>query len=56
MTDTDTAVAAAEAAGGSVISAASDTPYGRMAGLADPYGAVFMVMATTGDGAPDRSG
>jgi predicted enzyme related to lactoylglutathione lyase len=55
VTDTDTAVAAAEAAGGSVVVPAKDTEYGRLAGLADPSGAVFMVMGTTGEGTPDRA-
>lgn len=55
VTDTDTAVAAAEASGGTVVAPAIDTEYGRMAGLADPYGAVFMVMGTTGEGTPDRA-
>jgi len=44
--DTDAAVAAAEASGGSVTSPAVDTPYGRMAGLADPNGAAFWVAQT----------
>ena len=55
VTDTDTAVAAAEASGGSVIAPAMDTEYGRTAGLADPAGAVFMVVGTTGEGTPDGS-
>lgn len=55
VTDTDTAVAAAEASGGSVVAPPIDTEYGRMAALADPAGAVFMVMGTTGEGTPDRS-
>ena len=41
--DTDAAVAAAERGGGSVVSPAFPTPWGRMAGLADPNGAVFWV-------------
>jgi hypothetical protein len=42
--DTDAAVAAAERAGGSVAMAPFTSPYGRMAGIADPGGAVFQVM------------
>lgn len=44
--DTSAAVAAAEGAGGSVVAPPFDTPYGRMAGLADPNGAVFWVVQT----------
>lgn len=55
VADTDAAVGAAEAAGGSVVAPAVDTEYGRLAGLADPSGAVFMVMGTTGEGTPDRA-
>lgn len=44
--DTDAAVAAAERGGGAVVSPAFATPYGRMAGLADPDGAVFWVAQT----------
>lgn len=38
------AAAAAERGGGSVLRSAFETPYGRMAGLADPDGAVFWVV------------
>jgi predicted enzyme related to lactoylglutathione lyase len=44
VADVDAAVAAAAAAGGSVRRDAWDTPFGRMAELADPFGASFMVM------------
>lgn len=54
--DTDAAVSAAEAAGGSVTTPAFDTPYGRMAGLADPAGARFWVAETDGSNQPDREG
>lgn len=55
--DTDEAVAAAERGGGKVLQAAEDTPYGRMACLADPEGAVLMVMsASASQDEPDRSG
>ncbi|WP_298806107.1 VOC family protein [uncultured Pseudokineococcus sp.] len=43
--DADAAAAAAEASGGRVVSPAVDTPFGRMAVLADPDGAVFTAMA-----------
>jgi uncharacterized protein len=44
VADTDAAVAAVEAGGGTVTEPAHDTPYGRMAGVADPSGAGFYVM------------
>ena len=57
VADTDAAVAAAEAAGGSVLSPAKDTAFGRMAWLADPDGAAFTVMTTDpSQPGPDRSG
>jgi predicted enzyme related to lactoylglutathione lyase len=42
--DTDAAVAAAKAGGGSVIAEPQDIPPGRMAVLSDPQGAVFSVL------------
>lgn len=39
----DQALAAAQSSGGTVLSPATDTPYGRMATVADPFGAVFAV-------------
>ncbi|MGB8258216.1 MAG: VOC family protein, partial [Pseudonocardiaceae bacterium] len=44
VADADAAVTAATAGGGSVLSGPDDTPYGRMAFLTDPNGAVFAVM------------
>jgi predicted enzyme related to lactoylglutathione lyase len=44
VADVDTAVAAAEQAGGRVLTPPFDTPYGRMAPIADPFGATFMLM------------
>lgn len=44
VSSTDAAVAAVESGGGKVTMAAMDTPYGRFAGLADPWGAPFSVM------------
>jgi uncharacterized protein len=43
--DTDAAVATAAELGGAVVAPAWDTPYGRMAVVADDQGAVFAVMA-----------
>ena len=42
--DVDASVAKAEELGGTVLEPATDTPYGRMATLADPTGAVFKIM------------
>ena len=44
VADVDAAVAAVAAGGGAVRRAGWDTPFGRMAELADPFGASFMVM------------
>ena len=44
VTDTDAAIAKATATGGKLMMPASDTPHGRMAMLADPFGAVFAVI------------
>jgi predicted enzyme related to lactoylglutathione lyase len=56
VADASAAVAAAGSARGSVLVPELDTPYGRMAGLTDPEGAVFWVVETDGSGQPDRSG
>ena len=57
VADADAATAAAERAGGTVVSPPVDTPFGRMACLADPDGATFMVMTTDpSQPGPDRSG
>lgn len=45
VADTDATVAAVEAGGGKVLVAAEDSPYGRFAIVADPWGASFSVMA-----------
>jgi predicted enzyme related to lactoylglutathione lyase len=45
---TDDAVAATEAKGGKVTTAAMDTPFGRFAVLEDPWGAAFEVMQSNG--------
>jgi predicted enzyme related to lactoylglutathione lyase len=47
VASTDDAVAAAEAGGGTVIAPAFDTPFGRMAGVADPLGATFWLAQYT---------
>ena len=43
--DADATVATAEGIGGSVIQPPEDTPYGRLATLTDPTGAVFKLIA-----------
>lgn len=43
VADVDTAVAAAEQGGASVLMPAEDTPFGRMSILVDPFGATFAV-------------
>jgi predicted enzyme related to lactoylglutathione lyase len=44
VADAAAAVAAVETGGGTVLMPAQDTPYGRMAAVADPFGATFMLM------------
>jgi uncharacterized protein len=44
VTDTDAAVAKVVELGGRVVRPASDTPYGRIAGVADNHGAVFSLI------------
>lgn len=46
VADADAAVAAVEQHGGQVLVPPFDTPYGRMAPVADPFGATFMVIKT----------
>lgn len=48
VADVDAAVAVATERGGRVAAEPEDTPWGRMACLVDPQGAVFMVMASAG--------
>lgn len=43
VADADTAVAACRTAGGGILTAPHDTPYGRLAHLVDPFGAPFAV-------------
>ena len=47
--DTDKSVDLATAHGGSVVRPASDSPYGRMAVVADDQGAVFSLISTPAD-------
>jgi predicted enzyme related to lactoylglutathione lyase len=44
VASTDAAVSAVESAGGKVVMAAQDTPFGRFAVVEDPWGAAFSVM------------
>jgi predicted enzyme related to lactoylglutathione lyase len=44
--DTDASLAQVVELGGEVVSAAEDTPYGRLATAVDPTGAVFKLMST----------
>jgi uncharacterized protein len=53
---TDATVDAAQAAGGSVLMPAMDSPFGRLAVVADPAGAGFCVIETDANRQPDRSG
>jgi len=55
VADTAAAVRAAEERGGSVLVREFETPYGRMAGLADPAAAVFWA-SRPGQNQPDRDG
>jgi predicted enzyme related to lactoylglutathione lyase len=45
VVDADAAVTAATAGGGSALAGPHDTPYGRIAFLTDPNGAVFAVIS-----------
>jgi predicted enzyme related to lactoylglutathione lyase len=47
VTDTDATIAKAVAAGATVVSPAMDTPYGRLASLTDPTGALFKLGSIT---------
>ncbi|HYI62981.1 MAG TPA: VOC family protein [Acidimicrobiales bacterium] len=56
VADADAATRAAAGAGGTVAAEPFDTPYGRMAALADPEGTAFWVVQTDPTAGPDRSG
>jgi predicted enzyme related to lactoylglutathione lyase len=49
VADTEAAVAAVGPAGGSVVMGVTDTPFGKMAGITDPAGALFWIVETTGE-------
>lgn len=53
--DAAAAAAAAEGQGGRVVERVVDTPYGRSATLADPFGATFTITENTGQPVPDRA-
>jgi predicted enzyme related to lactoylglutathione lyase len=55
VADIDAATAAAQAHGGTIAATVFETPYGRMAGLVDPAGAMFFVIETDGTDNPDRA-
>jgi predicted enzyme related to lactoylglutathione lyase len=56
VADVGAAVRAAEDAGGRVLAPPFDTPFGQMAVLADPAGAVFHVSDPSATQQPDRTG
>jgi predicted enzyme related to lactoylglutathione lyase len=51
--DTDATVAQAVSLGATVVHSPEDTPFGRLATLSDPTGAMFKIVADTGQGAQD---
>ena len=53
--DTEAAAAAAEKGGGTLVAPVFESPYGKMAGIADPAGALFWIAQTDGTDQPDRS-
>lgn len=57
VADVDAAVASAEQRGGGVLAAPFDSHFGRMARIADPYGAELVLMTLPADRPqPDRAG
>jgi len=56
VADATAAVQVAERHGGTVVAPPFDTPYGQMAGLMDPQGAMFWVAQVDTAAQPDRSG
>jgi hypothetical protein len=48
VASTDAAVTAVESGGGKTLTAAQDTPFGRFAVVADPWGAAFSLMSAPG--------
>lgn len=55
VADVDAAVATATAHGGTLLGGVDDTPYGRMAQLTDPAGAMLALIENTGQPQPDRT-
>ena len=57
VTDAQAAASAAESSGGHVVSEPQETPFGTMATLTDPAGAVFTIaQAVPGGPQPERAG
>lgn len=56
VADGGAAVAAAQSEGGSVVASVRETPYGTMAGLRDPAGAVFWVIEQPAEGVAGSQG
>ncbi|MGN6243137.1 MAG: VOC family protein [Motilibacteraceae bacterium] len=56
VADAVAAALAAEAAGGAVVMPPFETPFGRMAGLRDPDGALFWTVESAAQEHPDREG
>jgi predicted enzyme related to lactoylglutathione lyase len=56
VADTEAAVSAAEASGGTVVNPVFDTPFGKMAGLKDPAGALFWIVETSDEDQVGRAG
>ena len=56
VADVPASARAAAEAGGSVLAAPFDTPFGAMATLADPAGAVFLITDPSATQQPDRTG
>ena len=56
VADTEAAVSAADASGGTVVNPVFDTPFGKMAGLTDPYGGLFWIVETSDEDQVGRTG
>jgi uncharacterized protein len=56
VSDADSSAARIARDGGTTLMAPQDTPYGRIAVVADPDGAALAVMCPTGQDGPDREG
>ena len=53
MEDADASIEKAVGLGAQVVDGPDDTPFGRLATLADPTGALFKIVADTGQGSGD---